>query len=38
MHSTIYKINNKELLYSTGNDILYLIIIHDEKESEKEKK
>ena len=38
MHSTIYKINKEELLYSTGNYILYLVIIHNEKESKKEKK
>ena len=26
MHSTIYKINNKDLLYSTGNDTKYTVI------------
>ena len=35
--TTIYKINNKDLLYSTGNYIQYLIIITcNEKEFEKE--
>ena len=36
MHTTIYKINNKGLLYSTGNYIQYLVIIYNGKESEKE--
>ena len=33
---TIYKINNKVLLYSTGNYIQYPIINHDGKKYEKE--
>ena len=28
--------NNKDLLYSTGSHIQYLVIIYNEKESEKE--
>jgi len=36
IHTTIYKINNKDLLYSTGNYIHYLVIIYNGKESEKE--
>ena len=36
MHTIIYKINNKDLLYSTGNYIQYLIITCNRKESEKE--
>ena len=36
MHSTIYKINNKDVLYSTGNYIQYLIRTCNEKGSEKE--
>ena len=32
---TIYKINNKDLLYSTGYCIQYLVIIFNGKESEK---
>ena len=36
-HTTIYKIdNNKDLLYSTGNYIQYLVITYNGKESEKE--
>ena len=35
MHTTIYKINNKDLLYSTGNYIQYLVINYNEKEQEK---
>ena len=33
-YTTIYKINNKVLLYSTGNYNQYLIITHKEKECE----
>ena len=36
IQTTIYKINNKVLLYGTGNYIQYLIIIYNGKESEKE--
>ena len=36
IHTTIYKINNKDLLCSTGNYIHYLVIIYNGKESEKE--
>ena len=32
----MYKINNKDLLYSTGNYIQYLIIISNGKGSEKD--
>ena len=32
--TTTYKINNKDLLYSTRNYIQYLIIAYNEKESE----
>ena len=32
----MYKINNKDLLYSTGNYILYLVIAYNGKEYEKE--
>ena len=32
--TTIYKINNKDLLYSTGNYIQYLIVTYKGKESE----
>ena len=35
IHTTVYKIN-KDLLYSTGNYILYLVITYSGKESEKE--
>ena len=34
--TTVYKINNKDLLYSTGNYIQYLVITYNGKESEKE--
>ena len=33
---TEYKINNKDLLYSTGNYTQYLVIIYSQKESEEE--
>ena len=36
MYTTIYKINNKDLLYSTGNYIQYLIITYNGKNLEKE--
>jgi len=36
MHAVIYKINNKDVLYSTGNYIQYLIRTYNEKGSEKE--
>ena len=36
IHTTIYKINNKDLLCSTGNYIQYLIITYNGKETEKE--
>ena len=36
MHTTINKINNKDLLYSTGNYIQYLVINYNGKESKKE--
>ena len=36
IQTTIYKINNKDLLYSTGNYIQYLAINRNGKESEKE--
>ena len=32
----IKQINNKDLLYSTGNYIQYLLITYNEKESERE--
>ena len=32
---TIYEINNKDLLHSTGNYIQYLVITYNGKESEK---
>ena len=32
----IKKINNKDLLYNTGNSIQYLVITYNGKESEKE--
>ena len=32
IQTTIYKINNKVLLYGTGNYIQYLIIIYNGKE------
>ena len=28
MHTTIYKINNKDVLYRTGNYIQYFVITH----------
>ena len=33
-HHYIYKINNKDLLYSTGNYIQYLVITYNGKEFE----
>ena len=36
MHTAIYNINNKDLLYSTGNCIQYLIKTYNGKKSEKE--
>ena len=36
IHTTIYKIINKDLLYSTGNYIQYPILTYNGKESEKE--
>ena len=36
IQTTIYKINNKVLLYSTGNYIQYLVIHYNGKESGKE--
>ena len=38
IHITIYKTDNKDLLYSTGNCIEYLVITYNRKESEKEYK
>ena len=35
MHTTIYKINNKDQLYSTGNSTQYLVITYKGRESEK---
>ena len=35
-HTTIYKINNKDLLRSIGNYIHHLVIVYNGKESEKE--
>ena len=35
IYTTIYKINNKDLLYSTGNYIQHLIKTYNGKESEK---
>ena len=35
IQTTLHKINNKVLLYSTGNYIQYLTINYNEKESEK---
>ena len=32
----IFKINNKDLLYSTGNYIQFLVIAYNGKESEKD--
>ena len=34
--STVYKTDNKDLLYSTGNYIQYLVITYNGKASEKE--
>ena len=36
VQTTIHKINNKDLLYSIGNNIQYLIINYNGKEYEKE--
>ena len=36
MHTTIHKVDNKDLLYSTGNYTQHLIITYEEKETEKE--
>ena len=36
IHSTIYKIINKDLLYSTGDFTQYSVIIYKGKEFEKE--
>ena len=36
MHTTMYKINNKDLMYSTGNYI-YLVMTQNREESEKGK-
>ena len=36
IHTTIYKIANKDLLYSTGNSTKYFVITYKRKESEKE--
>ena len=35
VHAIIYKINNKDLLYSTGNYTKYLLISDNGKESKK---
>ena len=35
MHTIVYKINNKDLLYSTGNYIQWLVATYDGKEYEK---
>ena len=35
MHTTIYKIDNKDLLYSTGNSTQYAVITYMGKESKK---
>ena len=37
-HTTIYKIDNKDLLYSQGNSTQHLVITYNEKESLKEYK
>ena len=34
IHTTVYKINNKDLLCSTGNYIQYIVITYNGKESE----
>ena len=36
IHTTIHKINNKDLLYSTENYTQYFVITYMGKESEKE--
>ena len=36
MHTTVYKIINKDLLDSTGNFIQYSVITYMRKDSEKE--
>ena len=36
MHTTVYKRDNKDLLYSTGNYVQYLVLASDGKLSEKE--
>ena len=36
MHTTLYKINNNDLLHRTGNYIQYLVITYNGKASEKE--
>ena len=36
MNTTMYKINNKDLLYSTRNYIQYLVMTQNREESEKE--
>ena len=33
IHTTVYKIDNKNLLYSTGNSTQYSVITYMEKES-----
>ena len=35
MHTIVYKINNKDLLYSTGNYIQWLVATYHGKEYEK---
>ena len=35
VHTTIYKVDKHDLLYSTGNYIQYLVITYNGKESEK---
>ena len=35
MYTTIYKISNKDLLYSTGNSSQYFLLTYMEKEPEK---
>ena len=36
LHTIDYKINNRDLLYSTANDTQYPVINHNGKEHEKE--
>ena len=36
MHTSIYKINNRDLLQSTGNYIQHLVVNYDEKEQKKD--